>query len=749
MVQKHEEQAAMFAKRQDRFSQLLSKLLRDERQGEHVVTSSGLTDAEHEELERLAPEANQSARAELEAALDALRLHLASWDPLQVVAAVQFSKGWAPWGAYYEPTERGGEHYAELVGGLLSTHLPHAERAELTYEGVEALFAELEHIMEVVLLVNLSRRPGDGGMEEATLKFLGAMRWMMLRGDSYASHGIELARSLYEPHADWWVQRYGFSFDELMRVAEAAIELVQARVNALMQESATAGRSLVREYLREHASAGRPSTEEVSNLEAVAMFEIFIDHIGSAMSVTASELSAAFPDVPEETATRVLREFSVSLGTLPLSAYTGLFDVNPLRDRPFLEVDGRYIFVSPGLLRDPLDVLEPRLLAGQPGYPASRARTLDRLAVEYLGRMLPGARCFTHLFYENAELDGLVLFEDVAIVVEGKASSLSVQALRGDTVRLARDIRDAVEDAWTQGARARSFILGDGDSVFRDEDGNQVLAIPAGSITDVYIVNPTLHELGGQAPQLPRLRSLGLFPQDEFPWSVFINDLRVIAETCENAAVFLHYLVWRNRLPLGDRVMVGDELDLWGSYLLAERFGMLAGDGEVTIANSTTDFDAYYDGLAGRGPRQSAPRKFLEEPVRSFVDRMAQLRPQGWREAAGACLDLSIPELAVVSKLAPEVAREAAGSSAVSWRQIGRIALVALPPGTDAPSAADVASEMEDPTFVLYVTLAPKSKRRATVVWAANVRPVSFELSDFEQWAQEQRQAQMASAASA
>src|SRR5664280_285296 len=136
-------------------------------------------------------------------------------------------------------------------------------------------------------------------------------------------------------------------------------------------------------------------------------------------------------------------------------------------------------------------------------------------------------------------------------------------------------------------------------------------------------VNPTLHELAGHAPQLSRLRALGLFPDGELPWSVYINDLRIIAETSDNAAVFLHYLVWRNRLPLGEHVIVSDEIDLWASYLLCERFGPLHDLGHMMIGNASTDFDAYYDGLAGRGPNVERPGKLLEEPVRGFVQRLA------------------------------------------------------------------------------------------------------------------------------
>lgn len=81
----------------------------------------------------------------------------------------------------------------------------------------------------------------------------------------------------------------------------------------------------------------------------------------------------------------------------------------------------------------------------------------------------------------------------------------------------------------------------------------------------------------------------------------------------------------------------------WGSYLLCERFGSLAGEGHHIVGNSITDFDAYYAGVVGDGPKRPKPRKFLEEPVTGFVERMARERPPGWRDAAGVCLDLSLP----------------------------------------------------------------------------------------------------------
>jgi hypothetical protein len=426
----------------------------------------------------------------------------------------------------------------------------------------------------------------------------------------------------------------------------------------------------------------------------------------------------------------VLKELAIGVGSLDPTAYTGLYDESPFIERPFLEFGGRYLLVIPGMvLRDPIALLEDRLLQGKPKFSEARAKTLDRLAVTYLGAMLPGSTAYTNLFYEGTELDGLVLFEDTAFVVEGKGTALSVQAQRGDVERLKRDVGKAVEDAWKQGARARKFILREGDTVFRDEHGVEI-TIPAGSVREVIIVNPTLHDLGGHAPQLGRLRALGLFPDGELPWSVYINDLRVIAETCENSAIFLHYLKWRNRLPLGEWVTVTDEIDLWGSYFFCERFGMLAeATGKVIIGNASTDFDSYYNGLVGHGPKVKAPGKYLREPVRAFVDRMAAGRPAGWRQAAGVCLDLSLPELAYVSGRAKEVARQAAFVGRRVWEDTGRMALVGIPPNADIAGVL-AQPDRGDPTLVVYCREAAGG--RPEIAWAKSAKAVTFELSDFE-----------------
>jgi hypothetical protein len=701
----HRDLARRLGARDDRYSQLLAKSLFDEQAGVELMTRSGLTPEKHQELAELTPEAHALFQQQAAEAITRLRGLLAECDPRYVVAYMKTSNLLATWGSYFEPTHEGRESSVELVAGLLLTQPAPAPVPATKDETLIAIVSTIAELDDLALLRNLSA-PQDDDPTSGELRFSSALGWMTLRGTSYEHHGQDLARAVFEPHDAWSLQRFGFTIDDVLGVGRTADELTEQRLNALLDDAAAAG-------LRGFADVlARGITEHTT--------------------FTADDLVAA--GLPKARVDAVLAELSASVGSLGPGDYNGLFDRSPLVERPFLAHHGRYLLVVPGmLLRDTVAGLENRYVRERNSFTKSRATTLDTLAVGHLATLLPGAQAFTNLFYEEFEVDGLVIFESNAFVVEGKAKPISVQGKRGDLTRLRCDIGHSVEEALRQGVRAADYLRSDSDAVFADEQGNEAVRIAPGTIDNIVIVNATLHELGGHATQLPRLQTLGLFSDGQYPWSIFINDLRVIAETSDNVAVFLHYLRWRARLPLGDRVTVMDELDLWGSYLLGERFGALADGGHYMVGNSSTDFDAYYAGVLGNGPAAPKPGKFLHEPLTSFVAAMSRDRPEGWLDAAGVCLDLSLTELAFVCASARRTWREANRRGEVVFANAGRVELVGLPRGATVASVRDeaVAKGDHDATFRIYVR--GSKARKGEVAWAEQLRPVEFELSDFEQ----------------
>ena len=85
----HDRVSDALARRGDRFSQLLSRAVRDERQGSVLMTTSGLTREEHRELARLTPAAHEDFGLELAATMARLRDLITAGDPFFILVVVQ------------------------------------------------------------------------------------------------------------------------------------------------------------------------------------------------------------------------------------------------------------------------------------------------------------------------------------------------------------------------------------------------------------------------------------------------------------------------------------------------------------------------------------------------------------------------------------------------------------------------------------------------------------------------------------
>ena len=60
------------------------------------------------------------------------------------------------------------------------------------------------------------------------------------------------------------------------------------------------------------------------------------------------------------------------------------------------------------------------------------------------------------------------------------------------------------------------------------------------------MINITFEPLLSLATGLKKLRSLGLFDENEYPWSINIFDLEILTNHLESPGVFIHYI--ENRL---------------------------------------------------------------------------------------------------------------------------------------------------------------------------------------------------------
>lgn len=669
--------------RGDRLGELIAAGLSAEFEGDQLVSTNLLGAEQIEELRGLAPEAEKTVFGELTAAFDELRMVLADLDPLLTTAQISFNHTFGVAGSYNEPTNDKSEVSVEIVASIFASQpaLEDAQQADSgTIQKIEDLLESIRWLQQLLLVLQAWNDPDE---EDGYLRMVGRARLSSVRGESYASHGQEVAVAVLRPLATRMRKEFGFTIDEFLVVANAAHRLLVDRANDHAQHMAAV-------FARVAAASPDDLTDELRLELGTAVMGAF-DALPRALVFTASDL-ATHSGVELDVASRVLDRMSVTPGELEPNAYRSALDPCPLWNRPFLRSGDEYVLPVAGhALRSPLDAFEQRLLSASNTFSKHRADAVDGLALTYLADALPECEVFGPGAYyhfddgdgpQRYETDGIIAFEGWILVVEGKATALSHQSHRGDLRRLGRDLADSLHEAWSQCARVQRYLTSADSVTFESERSDRTLTVSDVAADRVLFVNPMLHTLGVFAFELPRLRSLVRFESAGIPWPVLITDLRVITELAGPAAL-LHYMQWRSRLPLGDGMHAADELDIFGSYLFGGVGGPSPEPGRlVNMASSTTTFDEYYFAVeAGESPEP--PRRVLGDWLESVLDDLVKARPRGWLDRSFTILDLTLTDAAWLSSFAEALAPRSIGTARWYAEQYGEVVAVALASGVE------------------------------------------------------------------
>jgi len=251
-----------------------------------------------------------------------------------------------------------------------------------------------------------------------------------------------------------------------------------------------------------------------------------------------------------------------------------------------------------------------------------------------LKNILPGAEVFGNLFYsitENGvkkrpETDGLILYDENLFIIEAKAGKFSKSAKRGSLEKMKQDVTKLIDSAYKQALRTKQYINDTPEPVFEYKDGSiAVILKDKEKYKNIYLFNITLQNLAQLSTRLNSLKSFNLIEGKEWPWSVFINDLRVISELIEFPSEFLHFLQRRIRVNDYQQFYTTDELDFLMFYF---REGLYFEDGILQNLDRyipsayTEDLDKYYDYIAGRVSSGKKPRLRISEEYKNFINEL-------------------------------------------------------------------------------------------------------------------------------
>jgi len=309
------------------------------------------------------------------------------------------------------------------------------------------------------------------------------------------------------------------------------------------------------------------------------------------------------------------------------------------------------------------------------GYSDRRGEYLEEASLGYLQKVLPTADVLagTKYFVPNrdrlavetkpdqftdlGETDGLVLVDDVALIVEAKSASLSPIARTGNLNRVKADVRKIVSSASKQASRLRDRIDADGGIRLRDNTW-----LDLSHVREIHSITVSLEDLSGYATLTSALFDAGLLDDIRVPWTVGLHDLRIICDLCDRPAELLLYIRRRTAPDVTRWFLTLDELDYFMYFfttgLFVEpdpevRFELLPQLGPPTTAerrrhsqmtvsmllSQTDPLDAWY--LYEIGERQTPaakPSLNAEPDILKLVDSMEMIASPGWLRVGATLL---------------------------------------------------------------------------------------------------------------
>lgn len=576
---------------------------------------------------------------------------------------------------YKESESTNRPHFVEHATMLQLREPAHQVTGELLVNAADIKRAE-ELLTEIFGLTvgyymseaaNPQREGPPSVLDEARFKTL--LREMMVGPPAYEHHWMNVLEALFGPaHVDGYLKEiFGFTFKEAAACVHGVADFMEETLTERTR-IAEKSRGEMSQRLKRYMETGKfdgtgadkamfdairnmPSKERRRFVESVTTQWVTVA-VADVLSFSPTEI-ASRTGLEEGTVSKFLDSFSLGFGSTP-SDYVIPSPCPAVRVRPIAKVRGNYVCPLPFNLPW---AIKPRFEEGLKqskrwnAYQKHRANVLVDEGLKAIKKLLPASQVHTNLMYpigqgEDAELDGLVLFDRYAFLVEAKAGEFGA-ARRGGKDRMKERLTDLIGEPSNQAVRARDWIRKNDNPAFRDGKGNAI-ALNKASYTEVSIVTLTLDSLDVFTPEMNRLRGAGVLGPHDLPWAVCLADLVAISEILELPSEFTHFLRWRHAVNEGGDVSAGiDELNWLAVYLKEgpEFLRVPQGFTRMRFTSYTDDFDAYFYYREGLRTKPAArPAQPIPKPLRDLLTAIEGAGVQGYTAAAEFLLDLSFKE---------------------------------------------------------------------------------------------------------
>lgn len=518
---------------------------------------------------------------------------------------------------------------------------PHAFQAEL----VEVQRLGMQIVTQIPMIRQLMKRSFDieSTLDQVSYQFISEEYYV--RNPTFEHHHWDVIDELYSKFDNQLNELVGFTVGEAIDLCVAVNGLINEKVRKHFRESFKHADEQYHEILRYKAGGKLKNfypPELLGRLVKLSKDKLKTEFsipsrvyasitLGHHFSFTAKELSH-YSEIDETTVGAFLDTLSISFQEVPIDFYEPQ-GIHPLKERPIIFGDNRYIVPSLSLLDWSIDkLLEKKLLTSpySSKYSEVKGDYLGDKSLELLKRIMPSAVVYPNVEFveggKNAETDGILLLDNCLFVMEAKSHRITDQAKEGKTKRVQKHITEILDEAYKQALRVFSYIDSSDEVNFKQKKGKS-FTIKGSQFKHRFIILTAYEQLSHITSVIKKGNDVGLFEGELFPYAVSLYDLIVVSEVFNLESLLPFYIQRRSDFFAKKEIFVNDELDILGEFFNGKLFTDHLNSGVkyrlIHFGGHIDAFNRYYFYEQGLSKyRVPKPSFKLSGELRTFVTRL-------------------------------------------------------------------------------------------------------------------------------
>ena len=526
------------------------------------------------------------------------------------------------------------------------------------YENIISNIKKLEENIQLYIICSIPNK-----YKKNEIMILQILRNLFVRGDSFYQHKIDLCKELFSALDRDLKSKYNLTslgiIDEFIRI----IELSNKKLNVqqdIFQEMGSCYEKFLTQLPNISSSPDYDVLlEQYSQSEQVKNIQDNIFNMESEYGFLFSDSIFKVEDIllPKE----IVDRLTIKIGENDYFSKDNIKNIlknhNSIHEKPFVLINDDYFCFNPYVISNNLHRLLENIILGvikEHRYYKIKGEYLEKKSLELFEKLLPNCKSYQGLKYYidniDYEVDGLILYDNNLFIIEAKSCKFTDRAKQGDLKRIERNVKDIVETAYTQAMRTKKYILSNNRAEFKDCKGDVTLVINKEDINNIYLINTTLEPLNHISSKLSLLKEFDFIQGDDWIWSIYLNDLRVIADLIDSPSEFLLYVDRRIKFNDYPQIKMMEEMNIFGYFLKAGLYFEhlnIANNTQLLIDNSFSQcINEYYyikdDESLNIHCKKPSFLDDFDNNIKALVQEIERIGKKGFSKLTMALLGLDI-----------------------------------------------------------------------------------------------------------